>query len=584
MTVIEPQVLWDQEEAKRQLTLPQIVAAHAAERPEAVGFTFLGDGENITDELTFGELHRQALALAGQLRKYRGGQALLIYASTADFVVSLMACLRAGVVAVHAPLVPANEIHRMAERAEVVSKDCDAQVVLTPEILIRQRDQFMAPDNSLADLPWLASDTVAKSSDPALGEELPEPAIGDVGVIQYTSGSTGTARGIPLTQEQLVLQSCGMHCGLGSTPETVTVGWTPLFHDLGLFANVLSPIYTGYRSVVIPPLDFLRRPSRWVQAISRFRALASGGPNFAYAVAVAKVTPEEREGLDLSCWKAAWMGAEPLQPATLDAFAQTYEPYGFSESAFKPGYGLAEATCSVAGRRTGQGAGIRRFDRAALDKGEAVEAPDGQRVVSAGFRLAKQDWRIVDIDRQTALPKGRLGELWIRSRAVSTGYWNRPESEQEAFRGYLADTGDGPFLRTGDIGFLFDDEELFIVGRLKDLIIIRGRNIFPQDIEATVQASHPDLRQGCGAAFSVPDAGTETLVVMQEVERDSQADPELIREAIRTAVQNHHAVLAEHIVLLPPGAVPKTSSGKLRRNECRGRFLAGTAPMPAPAS
>lgn len=582
MSYTESQEIWDRERARRAQTIPEIVASHAASRPNALAFTFLPDGLEVGTQLTFAELDRQARMIAGAIGDHRGHRALLVYPSGADFVTALLGCLYAGVVAVHAPLI-SMEAADTASRAELISTDCEAALVLAPKAVADERETSLVPDQDspLAKLPWYATDELTSGEGPMSPD--PTPRRGDLAMIQYTSGSTGVARGVPLEHGHLVDQACGLRARAQSREDTVSVGWAPLFHDLGLFANVLTPLYGGRQSVILPPWVFLRWPERWLAAITRHSASISGGPSFAYEHCVRKVSPDERRQLDLSRWTLAFVGAEPIQPVVLERFAGAFASTGFSPSAFCPGYGLAEASCVVSLRATGTGAGVRTFERRALGTGAAVEARSGRRLVSAGLALAEHELAIVDPVRLSRCPTDTIGEVWVRGPFVARGYWRRPADQEVTFSGYLAETREGPFLRTGDLGFLLDGE-LFVVGRIKELIIIYGRNIYPDDVEASVQACHPALRPGCGAAFSVPGEGTERLVVMQELRRGRADAPNEVKAAIRRTIARDHGVDAHRILLLPPGALPKTSSGKIRRRVCRASFLRGATPVASQAA
>jgi acyl-CoA synthetase (AMP-forming)/AMP-acid ligase II/acyl carrier protein len=354
----------------------------------------------------------------------------------------------------------------------------------------------------------------------------------------------------------------------------VVVGWLPLYHDMGLIGNVLQPLYVGARAVLLSPLTFLQRPALWLAAVARYRATTSGGPNFAYDLCARKVGEEEKAGLDLSSWSVAFNGAEPVRAETVERFAAAFAPCGFRRAAFFPCYGLAEATLFVTGGAPGAGPVIRPVDAAALERHQVADAPPGapgRALVGCGRAAAGQAVRIVDPESGAPCAPGRVGEVWVAGPSVAAGYWGRPEETARTFGARLA--GEGPFLRTGDLGFLADGE-LFVTGRRKDLIILRGRNHYPQDLERTAEASHPALRPGCGAAFGVDRDGEERLVILQEVER-SAADPAGIADAVRRAVAGEHEVAVEEVVLVRSGTVLKTSSGKVRRAACRAAYLAG---------
>jgi acyl-CoA synthetase (AMP-forming)/AMP-acid ligase II len=326
------------------------------------------------------------------------------------------------------------------------------------------------------------------------------------------------------------------------------------------------------------PMVFVQEPIRWLRAITKYRAQTSGAPNFAYDLCAAKTTPEEREGLDLSSWSVAFNGSEPVRGETLDRFAHAFEPFGFRRAAFYPCYGLAEATLLVSGPEKSAVPVVRSFETAGLEQRRAIPASDDDEsrrtLVACGHTWLDQTIAIVDADTSTRCQDDRIGEIWISGSNVTKGYWGREEATAATFRAHLADTGEGPFLRTGDLGF-FHGGSLFISGRIKDLIIIRGRNHFPQDVELTVESSHPILRPGCGAAFSIDVDGDERLVVVQEVRRNFRdADLNDVAGVIRRAVSENHELAAHAVVLIKPGRIPKTSSGKIQRHACRQQYLA----------
>src|SRR4051812_47847830 len=356
-------------------------------------------------------------------------------------------------------------------------------------------------------------------------------------------------------------------------PGSVIVGWLPLFHDMGLIGNVLQPLYAGVPCILMSPIDFLQRPLRWLQAISRYRATTSGGPNFAYDLCARKITPEQRAALDLSSWTVAFNGAEPIQPDTLDRFVEAFGPCGFRREAFYPCYGLAEATLIVSGGCPASAAATRCFGATHLKHHRVVEedatASDARALVGCGQALAGQSLAVVDTATLARCEPDRVGEIWLAGPSVAQGYWEQPLETERSFRARLTDGGEGPFLRTGDLGFIHDGE-VFITGRLKDLIIIRGRNYYPQDIELAAERSHPALRAGCSAAFSVEVDGAEQLAIVLEVDRQHRnPDAEALAGAIRMAIADQHALRVYAVVLIKHGSIPKTSSGKIQRHVCR---------------
>ena len=357
------------------------------------------------------------------------------------------------------------------------------------------------------------------------------------------------------------------HVGIG-------VNWLPPYHDLGLIGGVLQTVFLGAALVLMSPLAFLQKPLNWPKAISRYRADTSGGPNFAYDLCVQRSTPEERAGLDLSNWSVAAIGSEPVSPRTMEQFATAFAPAGFQPEAFYPCYGLAESTVFVTGGLRTERPIVRHLDAAALEQGRAVSAADGVPVVGCGRPWLEQEVCIVEPDSRARLPDGSVGEVWVYGPSVGGGYWNRPELTEGTFRAQLSD-GAGPYLRTGDLGFV-QDRELFITGRTKDLIVIRGRNHYPHDIEATVQASNAAFRSGRGAAFEVTRDGQARLVIVQEVERRFRAaSAAQLTGDIRQAVAERHELQVYEVVLVEAGSVPKTSSGKVRRTSCRAAYERG---------
>jgi acyl-CoA synthetase (AMP-forming)/AMP-acid ligase II len=379
----------------------------------------------------------------------------------------------------------------------------------------------------------------------------------------------------------LLHNSALIHQSFADTPNSQGVTWLPSYHDMGLIGGVLQPLYVGAPMILMPAVMFMQKPFRWLEAISRFKATTSGGPNFAYDLCIRKITPEQRASLDLSSWEVAFTGAEPVRAQTLEDFAATFESCGFRKEAFHPCYGMAETTLIVSGGLKTAPPIIRPVDGVALEQNKVVAATSTQENIRTivGCGQSWLDQKILIVDPESLIPcsANQVGEIWVSGPSIAQGYWNRPEETQQSFHAYLADTGEGPFLRTGDLGFL-QDGELFVTGRIKDVIIIRGQNHYPQDIELTVEKSHPALRTGCGAAFTVEVKGSERLVVVQEVERSylRKLDMNEVVGNIRASVAAEHALQLYATVLVKTGSIPKTSSGKIQRHACRSGFLAGT--------
>jgi 8-amino-7-oxononanoate synthase len=556
--------------------LVELLLHRARCQPEDTAFTYLVDGENEQVHLTYRELDRHARAIGAWLEAHDlvGERALLLYPAGLEFIVAFFGCLYAGVVAV--PVYPPRR-NRSLNRIQAIADDADARVALTTELVLNRVMPLIDETPHLKQLAWLATCKVPVEME--RDWSMPDVHGDTLAFLQYTSGSTGTPKGVVLNHANLVHNSALISHAFEHGRSGKGVFWLPSYHDMGLIGGILQPLYIGRPNVLISPMSFLQKPYRWLSAISRFRGTTSGGPNFAYDLCVRKITPEQRKTLDLSTWRVAFNGAEPVRAETLDAFSEAFAPCGFRREAFYPCFGLAEATLIVSGGYAAAPPVIRAFDAAGLARREVIDAdPDDEGVralVGCGQNLPDQKIVIADPESRTACPAGRVGEIWVHGPSVAQGYWQQPEITERMFRARLKDTGEGPFLRTGDLGFL-QDGELFVTGRLKDLIIVRGVNFYPQDIERTVQQSHPRLRPDCGAAFTVEAGRREQLIIVQEVERHKQSDFSGIFTAIRQAVAGEHELAPDAIVLIRAGSVPKTSSGKIQRHACRDSYRAGT--------
>ncbi|HWQ35152.1 MAG TPA: fatty acyl-AMP ligase [Blastocatellia bacterium] len=574
-------------------TLVEMLRWRATYDADQIAFTFLVDGDAEEAHITYGELDRQARAIGAllQRRLAPGDRAVLLYQPGLDYVAGFFGCLYAGVIAV--PAYPPNPVRPKPTlpRIQTIVSDSQARVALTnASLLARTPSLFeLAPELSAPE--WLATETL----EPGIENDWKEPDISSdsLAFLQYTSGSTGKPRGVMVSHGNLLHNSQIISEGFSSTSEDSGMIWLPPYHDMGLIGGLIQPIWLGARTVLISPAAFLQRPFRWLQAISRYRTTLSGGPNFAYDLALRRVTPEQKATLDLSCWKVAFNGAEPVRAHTLREFASAFASCGFRPEAHYPCYGLAEGTLIVTGGvRNGQPP-LCTVESSALEKDQVVitseDQPGAHTLVSSGRALRDVTVVIADPETMTRCQKDQIGEIWVAGPSVAKGYWNRPEETQHTFQARLTDTGEGPFMRTGDLGFLRDGE-LFVTGRLKDLIIIDGRNHYPQDIEATAEQSHPEIRRGAVAAFSVDSGGQERLVIVAEVERTSRVHRQktngaesgaddaarAITEAVRRAVSENHDVRVHAVTLLRPGRIPLTSSGKIRRQACRAAFLDGT--------
>ena len=559
-------------------TFVELLQAMAAKQAGRRALTFLLDGESQEIHLSYGDLDSRTRALAGWLQTTTspGDRVLLLHPFGPEYVAALFGCLYAGVVPV--PTYPPRA-NRSLARLQAIVADAGATVALTTASVLGDLDSQLSRQPTLGPLHWMASETIPAAS----ADDWRQPAIdGDTpALLQYTSGSTGTPKGVVVTHRNLLANQRSIRIAFGNSQATIGFGWLPLYHDMGLIGKVLQPLYLGGACVLMPPVAFLQKPIRWLRAISRYRVTTSGAPNFAYEHCMHGTTPEQREGLDLSSWRVAFNGAEPVRAETIERFTEIFAPYGFRASAFQPCYGLAEATLIVSGGAHDRPPVLKTVRASALQR-HRVEAPlpgdnDSRTLVGCGKALP--DHRIVIVHPETLRRciAGEVGEIWFAGPSATRGYWGQSDRAAETFRARLADSDEGPFLRTGDLGFL-DDGELFVTGRRKDLIIIRGRNHYPQDIERTVERSHPALYGCLGAAFSIEADGQERLAVVQEVRREylRRLDADEVTAAIRQAIVEEYEIPVERISLVKTASIRKTSSGKIQRNACRQDFLAGS--------
>ncbi|MFZ6028539.1 MAG: amino acid adenylation domain-containing protein [Chloroflexota bacterium] len=555
-------------------TIVDLVQMRALKQPERCAYIFLEDGENEESALTYGELDQAARKVAVRLQAigHSGDRVLLLYPPGLEYIAAFYGCLYAGKAVV--PSYPPR-LNRPDARLQIIATDSRAAIALTTTSILQDVKRRFTYAPELSAIQWLATDTPMDAGPE--NWQKPELSPHSLAFLQYTSGSTANPKGVMLTHENLLSNSRMICTGFEHTPESKGVIWLPPYHDMGLIGGILQPLYVGFPTVLMSPTAFLQSPIRWLRAISRYQATTSGGPNFAYDLCVEKTSPEQLANLDLSHWDLAFTGAEPVREGTLERFSEAFGPCGFRREAFYPCYGLAEATLIVSGGKKSTLPRVKEFDKLALEQNHATDAgtnkANAQALVGCGNSFAGQQIAIVNPQTCLRCETNQIGEIWVAGPSVAKGYWDKPRESAETFQAYLSGTKEGPFLRTGDLGFI-KDGELFVTGRLKDLIIIRGRNLYPQDIELAVEQSHPGLRPGGCAAFPVDVSGQERLVIVQELERHyRRADPEEIFQSIRQTVAEAFTVQVHSIVLINPGSLPKTSSGKVQRHACRKAFI-----------
>lgn len=533
-------------------TVVDLLQKRTETQPDDRAFLFVGEDP---DWVTCSELDHAARAISASLSAHHvaGRPVLLLYPPGRSYVEGFLGCLYAGAIAVPAyPPDPAR-LDRTLPRLRALVADCGAAVAMSQSVVVEAARTLVGEAPELAGLRWVATDELPDGA--ADHWHPPRVDADSLALLQYTSGSTGAPKGVMLTHANLLHNLDLVRRGFGATPADIGVSWLPPYHDMGLIGGVLQPIYSGLPVALMSPLAFLSRPLTWLETVSRLGATISGGPNFAFDLCVRKSTPDLRRALDLSRWSVAFCGAEPVRAATLDRFAAAFADAGFRREAFYPCFGLAEATLIVTGGRRGQGA--RRSGRH----------------VSSGTVLGEQRLAIVEGETGRRLPPGTEGEIWLSGPSVAGGYWKRPQETVETFHASLVDDPPWRYLRTGDLGYLDGHGGLVVTGRIKDMIIVRGRNVYPQDLEQAVEQAVPGVRPGCVAGFGYERDGQELVGFACEVTPD--ADAPATAAAIRRVLSEACDVTVSAVILLPRGRIPKTSSGKIQRHVCRAGYLDG---------
>lgn len=555
-------------------SLADLVDHRAAEQPDLVIYRFLRDGDRIAASVTCGELATSVRRLAATLAAagLAGERALLLYPPGLDFVIAFLACAYAGVVAV--PVYPPNPA-RLEKSLPIllgITRDAMPRAILGDRMTIGLARGLADRIDGAGAMTWLATDALAAGG----GAPHAAPTRDALAFLQYTSGSTGVPRGVALSHGNLLHNLSLIGARFEHSHDSVGVIWLPSYHDMGLIGGILQPLWAGFPVVLMSPLDFLKRPASWLTAITRFRGTTSGGPPFAFDLCTRSIPDAALAGLDLSSWNLAFVGADAIRADQLAAFAERFAPCGFRREALYPCYGLAESTLYVTG---GARAAVPTVAPIALRDGEPATPQ-----VGCGRPADDSELRIVDPATGAPLPDGQIGEIWLRGPSVATGYWHKPEATEQTFGARLATGAADRYLRTGDLG-LVDGGELYVTGRIKEVIKIRGKSYHPQDIETTIEDIAPEVfRRGCSAAFVAP--GESELIVVAEVRASALSHAALpddraaaLCEQVRTAITSTYGLSVAGIALTRLGTVPKTSSGKIRRVACRDMYLAGEIPL-----
>lgn len=559
-------------------SIPALLRERASLQPNRTAFTFVDyeqDRAGIAESLTWSGLHRRVLNLAQELRRNGtpGDRAAILAPHGLDYVTGFLGALQAGFVAV--PLGGGSEEH-----VRSAIRDASPSVVLTTTAVAAGVAEYVEPASGGSTPPVIEIDLM--DLDSKNGASARVDSSTDAAYVQYTSGSTRTPAGVAVSYrsvmanfEQINAGFFGDHGGVGP-PDTTLVSWLPFHHDMGLHVGLVFPVLTGFHTVLTSPVSFLQQPARWMQLLARHSHAFSAAPNFAFDLTARKVSDEDLAGLDLGNVLAILNGSERVQPATLRRFTERFARFNFQAKVLRPSYGMAEATLYVATPEAGQPPHIVHFESGELTGGHAKRRADGGGTPLVSYGVPRSPLvRIVDPENSIECPVGTTGEIWVHGDNVATGYWNKPQETERTLRATLvapsAGTPEGPWLRTGDLGFI-SDGELFIIGRIKDLLIVYGRNHSPDDLEATIQSIAP----GRCAAISVSDDDTEKLVAIIELKNGSNEDAvdkfDVVKRQVTAAISNVHGLSIADLVVVAPGSIPVTTSGKVRRGACVERY------------
>ena len=561
-------------------SIPAMLRERASLQPNLTAFTFMDyeqDFAGTAESLTWSQLYRRVLNLAQELRLHgsTGDRALILAPQGLDYITAFLGALQAGFIAV--PLGGASD-----ERVSSVIRDASPSAVLTTSSVADNLAEYVESKSGESTRSVIEVDLLDLDSKPAPAARVDSST--DTMYLQYTSGSTRTPAGVMVSHKNILANFEHMNAGFFgdhggvAPPDSTMVSWLPFYHDMGLQLGIIFPVLTGFRSVLTSPVSFLQRPARWMQLLARNSGAHSAAPNFAFELAARKTSDDDMAGLDLGSVSCIFNGSERVQPATLQRFTERFARFNLQDKVLRPSYGLAEATLYVATREAGQPPQVVHFESEELTAGGAKRLAGGGGTPLVSYGVPRSPMvRIVDPENSRECPPGTTGEIWVHGDNVAAGYWQKPEESEQTFGAALvapsAGTPERPWLRTGDLGFVFDGE-LFVIGRIKDLLIVYGRNHCPDDLEATIRTVAP----GRCAAISVPDRGTEKLVAIIELKNraDSNEDAmeklDLVKRKITSAISNLHGLSVADLVVVEPGSIPITTSGKVRRAACVERY------------
>jgi len=556
-----------------QPLIPDLLKYRSEITPDNNSYIFLRDGENDEDIVTWKQLYDESLKVAAQLQrqKTKGERVILFFPPGTAFIKALYGCFLSNAIAV--PAYPPRK-NRSLDRIKALVNDSGAKFILSTTEIFNSCERSFSDVTELKDQAWILTDTIEPE---VAGFHEIKIKADDIALLQYTSGSTGMPKGVMVTHINIIRNLEFIRQSFQLSPQSVSVSWLPSFHDMGLIDATIGAVYNGYTAVLMPSVSFIQKPLRWLKAITKYKGTHGGAPNFAFDLCVNEVSETEREGIDLSSMTTLYCGAEPIRKDTFEKFIKAYSPYGLTREAMYPCYGMAETTLIISGIEAGTGPKYLNISASAFEENKVrvltEDTADSKYLVGVGHPWIDTRVKIVNPETLKECNESETGEIWVNGSIVTAGYWNSPESTENSFHAKL-DNEETHYFRTGDLGF-FHDNELYITGRLKDMIILQGKNYYPHDIEDVAEKSHTALRSCCSAAFSVEIDNSEKLVIVAEVERTAirNLNVEEVCSAIRQKIFEEFEQSVYAIQLLRTASILKTSSGKIQRKACRTAFL-----------